>query len=61
MGYLVTDRFLWASDYIQTVAEPTAYTSEVWNAAQRDGLRGHAPVSRIRQRRHSAADVLGAS
>ena len=39
MGYLVTDHFLWASDYIQTVAKPTAYTSEVWNAAQRDGLR----------------------
>jgi len=39
MGYLATDRFLWASDYIQTVAEPTAYTSEVWRAAQHNGLR----------------------
>ncbi len=38
MGYFVADRFLWASDYIQTVAEPTSYTSEVWLAAQRDGL-----------------------
>jgi len=39
MGYFVADRFLWASDYIQTVAEPTSYTSEVWLATQRDGLR----------------------
>lgn len=39
MGYLAADRFLWASDFIQTVAEPTAYASEVWRAVQRDGLR----------------------
>ena len=38
MGYLVVDRFLWASDFIQTVAEPTAYASEVWRAVQREGL-----------------------
>jgi hypothetical protein len=38
MGYLVADRFLWASDYIQTVAQPSAYASEVWSAVQRDGL-----------------------
>jgi hypothetical protein len=38
MAYLAPDRFLWASDYIQTVAEPSAYASEVWRAAQRDGL-----------------------
>jgi len=38
MGYLVADRFLWASDFIQTVAEPTAYASEVWRAVQREGL-----------------------
>lgn len=39
MGYLVSDRFLWASDYIQTVARPNAYATEVWKAAQRNGLR----------------------
>jgi hypothetical protein len=39
IGYVVADHFLWASDYIQTVAEPTLYTSEVWRAVQRDGLR----------------------
>jgi hypothetical protein len=38
MAYLATDRVLWASDYIQTVDEPSAYASEVWRAAQRDGL-----------------------
>ena len=38
MGYLVADRFLWASDFIQTVAEPTAYASEVWRAVQRERL-----------------------
>jgi|GEM_PF-781038 len=39
MAYLVADRFLWASDYIQTVARPSSYASEVWSAVQRDGLR----------------------
>lgn len=39
MAYLVPDRMLWASDYIQTVEQPTSYASEVWLAAQRDGLR----------------------
>jgi hypothetical protein len=38
MGYLAADHFLWASDYIQTVSEPTLYVSEVWRAAQRNGL-----------------------
>jgi hypothetical protein len=38
MGYIRADRFLWASDYIQTVDEPTAYALEVWSAVQRDGL-----------------------
>ena len=38
MAYLPGDRFLWASDYIQTVAEPTAYALEVWRAAAREGL-----------------------
>jgi hypothetical protein len=38
MAALVPDRVLWASDYIQTVEQPTLYTSEVWRAAKRDGL-----------------------
>jgi hypothetical protein len=38
MGYLVSDRFLWASDYIQTIDEPNAYATQVWNATRRDGL-----------------------
>jgi hypothetical protein len=38
IGYLAADHFLWASDYIQTVSEPTLYASEVWRAAQRNGL-----------------------
>lgn len=39
MAYLTADRFLWASDYIQTVAEPTSYTTEVWSAVKREGLK----------------------
>jgi hypothetical protein len=35
IGYLPTDRFLWASDYIQTVSEPSAYVTDVWSAVQR--------------------------
>lgn len=52
MGFIAADRFLWASDYIQTSAEPTLYTSEVWRAAQRDGLHPaltaaeHLPLTR---------------
>jgi hypothetical protein len=38
MAYLIPERLLWASDYIQTVAEPSSYASEVWRATQRDGL-----------------------
>ena len=38
IGYLVSDRFLWASDYIQTVSQPTSYAWEVWRAVKRDGL-----------------------
>jgi hypothetical protein len=38
MAYLPADDFLWASDYIQTTDTPTLYTSEVWQAAKRDGL-----------------------
>jgi hypothetical protein len=35
MAYLPDDRFLWASDYIQSVSRSTAYTNEVWQAVQR--------------------------
>jgi len=38
MAYLPAEHFLWASDYIQTVAEPSLYASEVWRAVQRDAL-----------------------
>src|SRR5262249_44501042 len=38
MAFIRSDRFLWASDFIQTVDEPSQYTSEVWKAVQRDGL-----------------------
>jgi hypothetical protein len=39
MAYLSGDQFLWASDYIQTLDEPTSYASEVWRAVNRDGLK----------------------
>jgi hypothetical protein len=38
LGWLRSDRFLWASDYIQTAAGPTEYTAEVRAAARRTGL-----------------------
>ena len=38
MAYLPRERFLWASDYIQTVEEPTQYADEVWAAAKREHL-----------------------
>ena len=38
MGWLPDDRFLWASDYIQTAAQPTEYTAEVRAAARRAGI-----------------------
>jgi hypothetical protein len=38
MGYIAADRFLWASDYIQTVAKPSLYATEVWRAVQREQL-----------------------
>jgi hypothetical protein len=52
LGYVVSDRFLWASDYIQTVDEPSSYAMEVWSAVQRDGLHPdrtaaqHLPLTR---------------
>lgn len=30
MAYIPSQRFLWASDYIQNIQRPTAYTREVW-------------------------------
>lgn len=34
-AYLRPDRFLWASDYIQTLEQPTAYLDDVWQAVGR--------------------------
>ncbi len=51
IAYVAPARFLWASDYIQTAAKPTAYASEVLSAVHRDGLRPettaaqHLPVT----------------
>jgi hypothetical protein len=39
MANVAADRFLWASDYIQTVDEPTAYAAEVLAAVRREGLK----------------------
>lgn len=38
MAYLPQQRFLWASDFIQRADQPTAYTTEVWQAARRAGF-----------------------
>jgi hypothetical protein len=38
LAWLEGDRFLWASDYIQTAQQPTPYTTEVWRAVRRSGL-----------------------
>ncbi len=35
MAYLPAEKFLWASDYIQTLEEPSLYASEVLRAARR--------------------------
>jgi hypothetical protein len=34
-AYLRPDRFLWASDYIQTLEQPTAYLDDAWQAVGR--------------------------
>ena len=39
VAWVPGERFLWASDYIQTVRQPTEYAAEVRAAAQRAGLR----------------------
>jgi hypothetical protein len=38
VAFLPAERFLWASDYIQTVAAPTLYASDVRKAARRVGV-----------------------
>ena len=38
MAYLPGEKFLWASDYIQTLAEPSLYAAEVLRAAERAGI-----------------------
>jgi hypothetical protein len=38
LAWVEGDRFLWASDYIQTAQQPTPYTTEVWRAVRRSGL-----------------------
>jgi hypothetical protein len=38
-GFVADDQFLWASDYIQDVQNPTAYATDVWNAVQRAHLQ----------------------
>jgi hypothetical protein len=39
LAYLRSDRVLWASDYVQTTDAPAQYTSEVYAAACRAGIR----------------------
>jgi hypothetical protein len=34
-AFLSPDRFLWASDYVQTLAAPTQYLDETWSAVDR--------------------------
>jgi hypothetical protein len=38
LAYLPIPRFLWASDYIQTVDSPSQYAREVMDAAERSGI-----------------------
>ncbi len=51
MVYVAGDRFLWASDYIQTLDEPSLYATEVLHAAEHAGLEPqrtaaeHLPLS----------------
>jgi hypothetical protein len=39
IAYLEGDHFLWASDYIQTVSQPSTYATDVWRAVERAGIR----------------------
>lgn len=51
MAYFPDEKFLWASDFIQTLDEPTAYAREVLLAAKRNGIEPervaaeHLPIS----------------
>lgn len=51
MAYLPNEKFLWASDYIQTLDEPSFYAAEVLRAAERAGIdpqrfaAEHVPLS----------------
>jgi hypothetical protein len=45
IAYLARERVLWASDYLQTVHEPTSYATEVWQAVERDGLHPENAVA----------------
>jgi hypothetical protein len=50
IAFVRPDRFLWASDFIQSVSEPTQYLDEVSAAVTRAGLKPlmvaaeHAPL-----------------
>ncbi len=37
MGYIPADHFLWSSDYIQSITEPSQYAKEVLRAVRREG------------------------
>jgi hypothetical protein len=37
MGFIPADHFLWSSDYIQTLSEPSQYAKEVLSAVRREG------------------------
>jgi hypothetical protein len=39
MAYLPREKFLWASDYVQTTSEPSLYANEVLRAAERAGIK----------------------
>jgi hypothetical protein len=51
MAYFPQEKFLWASDFIQTLEEPSAYANEVLLAAKRNGIEPervaaeHLPLS----------------
>ncbi|MEP6574742.1 MAG: hypothetical protein ABJD11_18720, partial [Gemmatimonadota bacterium] len=38
IGFLKGERFLWGSDYVQTVSAPNEYALEVYRAVRRTGV-----------------------
>jgi len=38
VAFIPGDKYLWASDFVQTVARPSQYATEVWSAAKRVGI-----------------------